>query len=112
MYNISANVPTQFRDAIRTSFGTWDALSGATWNLDYIDGGVTTSTTFGGYPDGLNNVTWITNNWSDITLTDDNTIGVARVLYNAYTGELVEVDLALKVLANPVRNYQYHTILQ
>ncbi len=92
-YMISNDIPNSsgnFPAAIQTGYSTWNALS----QLNYSDGGITNSTTWGGNPDGINNNVWITSNWEGITGTDPNTIAVTRVRYNAVTGEITDADIA------------------
>ncbi len=92
-YKISssvANANSQFPAAIRKGYATWNNLP----QINYTDGGNTTSNQWGGNPDGINNNVWITSNWEQITGTDSNTIGVTRVRYNTLNGDITDADIA------------------
>ncbi len=49
---------------------------------------------WGGYPDGVHNVVWVSSNWEGVTGAPDGAIAVTRVRYNAFTGTFTDVDMA------------------
>ena len=89
-YSLSASIPPTFVAPLDASFATWSALP----QLSYTNVGQSSSNAWGGSPDGVNNVAWITNNWGAATGADPATIAVTRVRYNTITGEFTDVDIA------------------
>ncbi|MDL1893407.1 hypothetical protein FBQ87_11045, partial [Sphingobacteriales bacterium CHB3] len=89
-YSLSTNIPSSFVPPMDNAFATWSALP----QLNYSKVGSPSNNVWGGLPDGVNNVAWITSSWIYITQADPATIAVTRVRYNSITGEFTDVDIA------------------
>lgn len=90
VYRIHTSVPTAFRPGIDMAYGSWNDLP----ELQYVNGGLTDTSTWGGDPDGINNNVWVTSGWEALTGASENTIAVTRVRYNALNGEITDSDIA------------------
>jgi parallel beta-helix repeat protein len=93
LYSIAQSVVNNGYDAaVQNGFDTWSNLD----QLTYTRASSDTSEQWGGNPDGINNVVWIpdASSWDNIVGAPSNVIAVTRVRYNAYNGELTDVDMA------------------
>ncbi|HSD63742.1 MAG TPA: LamG-like jellyroll fold domain-containing protein, partial [Ignavibacteriaceae bacterium] len=91
-YHIAQSVVNKTYDnAVQTGFNTWDALNQLTYTR------LPSSTEqWGGNPDGLNNVVWVpdSSTWVNEVGAPVNVIAATRIRYNAFNGELTDVDIA------------------
>lgn len=89
---------TGFHDVVVDGLNIWNTQAvkpDLTPNLDYREllPGVATDR-WGGSPDGIHNIVWVDSNWESTTGATDGAIAVTRVRYNAFTGEMSDVDVA------------------
>jgi hypothetical protein len=94
-YNISTSVPNPFRSAVEAGFNAWHTNSELSDLIqsDYL--GLTSSSQWGGPADGINNVVYITQNWTSITGASSETVALTRIRYNANTGRITDADIAI-----------------
>ncbi len=92
-YSVAQSIVSRgYDDEVQTAFNTWSSLD----QLTYTRASSDTSELWGGNPDGINNIVWIpnSNDWESIIGAPTNVIAVTRVRYNAFNGELTDVDMA------------------
>ncbi len=89
-FSTSSTIPFGFVTPIKTGLATWDSLP----ELQYTWAGQTSSSVWGGTPDSINNMVWLSSNWTSTTGADTDVIAVTRLRYNALNGELRDADIA------------------
>jgi CSLREA domain-containing protein len=99
LYNFANSVSVSgLQPQVDSSFMTWNIQAvkpDLTPNLAYSKTPTQIQTEqWGGYPDGINNVVMIDSNWEQTTGSPAGVIAVTRVRYNAFTGEMTDVDVA------------------
>ena len=90
-FSISPSVPAGDASAIGLAFSAWSALP----QIEYSRGDVPGVNTWGGVSDGVNNIVWVPSDWTLFTQSDPSTIALTRVRYNAITGVMTDVDIAI-----------------
>lgn len=98
-YNLANSVIAGgFRSQVEHAFTAWNVQAlkpDSTSLLHYTEKTPLAATEqWGGYPDGVNNVVWVTSNWDSITGAPEAAIAITRVRYNAFNGEMTDVDVA------------------
>ena len=92
-YQIAPSMVSKgFDDEIQNGYNTWSSLQ----QLEYSRKFYSDSEKWGGNADGVNNIVWFptTKQWEDSTGAPSNVVAVTRVRYNAFNGEMVDVDMA------------------
>ncbi len=92
-YQISPSLVSKgYDDEIQNGFNTWSDLL----QLEYTRKYLSNSEKWGGNADGINNIVMFptTQEWEDSTGAPSNVVAVTRVRYNAFNGEMTDIDIA------------------
>jgi hypothetical protein len=93
-YSVAPSVVIKGYDSeIQEAFNTYSALDQLTFTRRFLPPD-STNENWGGNPDGVNNVVWMTPaQWSETDIPE-NVLAATRVRYNTLTGEMTDVDIA------------------
>ena len=92
-YTIASSFNSAYASEVETAFQTYSDLEELDYTRRYLAPD-STNENWGGDPDGVNNLVWMTPEQWELTEVPENVLAATRVRYNAITGEMIDVDIA------------------